>query len=263
MSGPFDGTMRPDAPWSGTQGPRRGETEGSGSGDRVDHQGAPQGERYVAGRPRGEGVREPSDYQLMGERQDLPGRPEPASALGDLRRDRGLFDKGRRRDHERSHREGCRNHPPPGVCHGGHAAAVACGGGLAHGAVHGVGLGLRPGDADAAAGPRALGQRHVRRRLGGAHQARPRPRDLRRGARLLGGEGARPRYGAGPPGAGAAGLDAHRAHRRHGASRRRGGLSLRALRPPAARGALRLAVRVLLPGGTRGCVTLPGPTSFN
>ena len=77
------------------------------------------------------------------------------------------------------------------------------------------------------------------------------------------GRGTRPRHGAGPPGAGAAGLDAHRAHRRHGSSRRSGGLSLRALRPPAARGALRLAVRVLLPGGTRGCVTLSGPASFN
>lgn len=46
----------------------------------------------------------PPDDQLVGERQDLPRRPEPAPALRDLRRDRGLPHQRRRGNHERDHR---------------------------------------------------------------------------------------------------------------------------------------------------------------
>ena len=175
----------------------------------------------------------------MGERQDLPRRPEPAPALRDLRRVRGLSHKRRREGHERDHREGRRRQEAgrgDGRPRGMHGRRRDMGGG----AGRDLGVEGRPGGAHPPAHARALGVPDVLLALGRENQARPRPRDLSRGAGLLERRRAEPRHRARPPRTGDSGLDARRALRRHGDPRRRGRLPVRPLRRPAFAGAPRL-----------------------
>ena len=178
------------------RGPRREGRRESGHGGRREDTRAAHGARDVAGRPRGARVREPPDDQLMGERQDLPRRPEPAPALRDLRRVRGLSHQRRRGDHERDHRPRRQDHEAPELRDARIPAAHDRRDDMGLPAGVRLGLAARADRAHPRSRPRALGRRNVRRLLGGLHQEVARPRPLRRDPRLLEGRGGGPRHGA-------------------------------------------------------------------
>ena len=178
------------------QGAHQEGREGAGHGDRVAHQRASLGSRNLPGRAGEPRVREPPDDQLMGERQDLPRRPEPAPALRDLRRVRGLSHQRRRGDHERDHRPRRQDHEAPELRDARIPAAHDRRDDMGLPAGVRLGLAARADRAHPRSRPRALGRRNVRRLLGGLHQEVARPRHLRRDPRLLEGRGGGPRHGA-------------------------------------------------------------------